>query len=76
MLYDVSAEIRVTSLLYHSCDWNSFVRLAYGFNSVRGIGDVNGDSIFDTNDNNLGDELSNEREPAGFRLYVGLGTGW
>ena len=31
---------------------------------------------FDTNDNNLGDELSNEVEPAGFRLYVGIGTGW
>jgi hypothetical protein len=37
---------------------------------------VNGDDILDTNDSALGDELSNETEPAGFRLYVGLGTGW
>ena len=50
--------------------WDSFVRLAYGFNPVRSYGDVDGDNIFDTNDNNLGDGLSNEREPAGFRLYV------
>jgi hypothetical protein len=76
MLYDVSAEIRMSSELYHTMGWDSFVRLAYGFNEIRGWGDVNGDDILDTNDSALGDELSNETEPAGFRLYVGLGTGW
>ncbi len=76
ILYDVSAELRVQSVLFHGIPWNSFARLAYGFNAVRGYGDVDGDDIFDTSENGLGDELSNEKEPAGFRLYVGLGTGW
>ena len=76
MLYDLSAEVRMTSVLFRTMDWNSFFRLAYGFNPVRGYGDVDGDSVFDTNDNNLGDELSNEIEPAGFRVYLGIGTGW
>jgi hypothetical protein len=76
MLYDISAEIRVTSALYHTASWDSFIRLAYGFNSIRGYGDVDGDSVVDTNDSALGDELSSEYEPAGFRFYLGLGTGW
>jgi Tol biopolymer transport system component len=76
MLYDVSAEIRMSSILYHTMSWDSFVRVAYGFNEVRGWGDVDGDDIFDTNDSALGDELSSETEPAGIRLYLGLGTGW
>jgi hypothetical protein len=76
MLYDVAAELRVQSVLFHGASWDSFLRLAYGFNEVRGYGDVNGDDIYDTSESALGDELSNETEAAGFRLYVGLGTGW
>jgi len=76
MLYDLSAEIRMSSQLYHTMGWDSFIRVAYGFNEVRGFGDVNGDDIFDTNNSALGDELSNETEPSGIRLYLGLGTGW
>jgi Tol biopolymer transport system component len=76
MLYDLSAEVRMTSVLYHTMSWDSFIRVAYGFNEIRGWGDVDGDDIFDTNDSALGDELSNETEPAGIRLYLGLGTGW
>jgi Tol biopolymer transport system component len=76
MLYDAAFEVRVNSGLYHTQTWDSFVRLAYGFNAIRGFGDVDGDDIFDTNDSALGDELSSEVEPAGFRFYLGLGTGW
>ena len=76
MLYDLSFELRMSSVLYHTMSWDSFFRLAYGFNEIRGWGDVDGDDIFDTNDSAVGDELSNETEPAGFRIYLGLGTGW
>jgi hypothetical protein len=76
MLYDVAAELRVTSVLYHTMAWDSFLRLAYGFNEIRGYGDVDGNDVADTNNSALGDELSSETEPAGFRLYIGLGTGW
>ena len=76
LLYDLSAEIRVPAVLFHGASWNSFLRFAYGFNEVRGIGDVNGDGITDTNDSAIGDELSNETEQPGLRVYIGLGTGW
>ena len=76
MLYDLSAELRVQSVMFHGATWDSFLRLAYGFQTVRGYGDVNGDNLFDTSDNALGDELSNETEPGGLRVYIGLGTGW
>jgi hypothetical protein len=76
MLFDASFELRMTNGLYHTQSWNSFARLSYGFQSVRGYGDVDGNDIFDTNDSALGDELSNEVEPGGFRFYLGIGTGW
>ncbi len=76
MLYDASAEVRVQSVLFHGVYWDSFARVAYGFNEIRGYGDVDGNDIYDTSDNAAGDELSNETEPAGVRVYIGLGTGW
>jgi hypothetical protein len=76
MLYDAGAEVRLGITAFNNGFWNSFFRVAYGFNEVRGYGDVNGDDIQDTTDNAIGDELSNEVEPAGFRFYLGLGTGW
>ncbi len=76
MLYDAGAEIRVAGAMFNSAYWNSFVRVAYGFQEIRGIGDVDGDDIYDTSENAIGDELSNETHPAGFRVYIGLGTGW
>ena len=76
LLYDASVELRVQSVLFHTSNWDSFVRVAYGFNEIRGYGDVNGDGIFDTADSALGDELSSESEKPGPRIYIGLGTGW
>ncbi len=76
MVYDAGAEIRVSGAMFNSAYWNSFLRLAYGFQEVRGYGDVDGDDIYDTSESAIGDELSNETHPAGFRVYIGLGTGW
>ncbi len=76
LLTDISAELRLSSVLYHGMPWDSFFRVAYGFQEVRGYGDVDGNDIFDTNDSAVGDELSNETEPPGLRFYLGLGTGW
>lgn len=76
LLYDLQHEIRVKMNVFNGMSWDSFFRVAYGFNEIRGYGDVNGDDVYDTSDNARGDELSNETEPAGFRFYLGLGTGW
>jgi len=76
LLYDAGTELRVSGGIFNGAYWNSFVRVAYGFNEVRGYGDVNGDDIQDTTDNAIGDELSNETEMPGPRVYIGLGTGW
>lgn len=76
LLYDLNAELRVKSMLFGENGWDSFVRLAWGFNEVGGIGDVNGDDIQDTSDNGVNDALSNETEMPGPRIYIGFGTGW
>jgi len=76
VLVDVGFELRVAAALFNNSYWNSFFRLAYGFNEVRGQFDVDGDDIGDTTSSPLGDSLSNETEPGGLRAYVGLGTSW
>ena len=76
LLYDAGFELRVKGAMFNSAYWDSFLRVAYGFNDIRGYGDVDGDDIYDTSENAIGDELSNEIHPAGFRVYIGLGTGW
>lgn len=76
LLFDASAEVRMESVIFHGFSWNSFARVAYGFNEIRGTGDVNGDGVYDTSENAIGDELSNETEKPGPRFYIGLGTGW
>ncbi len=76
LLYDASVELRVESVLFHTAAWDSFLRLSYGFNEIRGYGDVDGNGLFDTAQSALGDELSNETEKPGVRVYIGLGTGW
>jgi hypothetical protein len=76
MLYDTFAEVRVSSIFRDTANWDSFLRVAYGFNEIKGYGDVNGDGIWDTSESGVGDELSSETEPAGWRVYLGFGTGW
>ncbi len=75
MLYDAGAELRVSADLF-TIPWNCFVRAAWGFNEIHGIGDVNGDGIQDTTNTGIGNGLSNETEKPGPRFYLGLGTGW
>jgi hypothetical protein len=76
LLYDAGAELRVSATLFNSSSWDSFIRVVYGFNEIRGYGDVNGDDIQDTTNSGVGDALSNETEKPGPRIYIGLGTGW
>ncbi len=77
MLFDVGAEVRVGASLFNRGSWDSFIRVAYGFNDIRGSGgDIDGDGLIDASDSALGDSLSNEVEPGSLRVYVGLGTGW
>ena len=76
MLYDAGFELRVAAALFNNRYWNSFARVAYGFNEVRGLGDVNGDDIIDNTSSTVGDSLSNETERSGLRVYVGVGTSW
>lgn len=76
LLTDASAELRVQATIFHGMPWDSFLRVSYGFNEVGGYGDVNGDGIYDTSENAIADELSNETEKPGPRVYLGFGTGW
>ena len=76
LLYDAGFELRVAAALFNNRYWNSFARVAYGFNEVRGLGDVNGDDIIDNTSSTVGDSLSNETERSGIRVYVGVGTSW
>jgi hypothetical protein len=75
-VFDVGAELRFRMNLFNRSPWNTFVRLAYGFNKIGGVGDVDGDDIYtNAEDPNLGN-LSSERVRGGVRAYVGLGYGW
>jgi hypothetical protein len=76
MLYDAFAEVRIASIFRDTASWDSFLRMAYGFQEIGGYGDVNEDGVWDTSENGVGDELSVETEPAGWRVYLGFGTGW
>ncbi len=77
LLFDVGAELRIGASLFNRGSWDSFVRVAYGFNDIRGSsGDVDGDGAIDASDSALGDSLSNEVEQGALRVYVGIGTGW
>ena len=75
LLTDVTAEVRLSSV-FLGRPWNSFFRVAYGFQEVGGIFDVDGDSINDATDTGFGNALSSETEKPGPRFYLGLGTGW
>src|SRR5690606_20642427 len=75
LLWDATAEIRVSST-WAGMPWNSFFRVAWGFNEIRGVGDVNEDDIQDTTETGFGTAVSNETEKPGPRFYLGIGTGW
>ena len=79
-LLDVGLELRLKSYVFNAFFWNSFFRVAYGFQDVYGVesgnvsSDVNGDLILE--DIFPDDPYRDEVEKAGVRFYFGIGTGW
>ncbi len=76
MLFDAGVELRIRANLFNRNSWNSFIRVAYGFNEVGGIFDVDGDDIVTNVDDPNLNAISSEKERASIRFYIGLGTGW
>ena len=74
LLTDVGAELRVRAYAYNYNPWFSFFRMSYGIQDTTGVGDQNGDRIF--SDLPPNDDPVGEIEKAGFRYYLGIGTGW
>ncbi len=76
ILGDIGVELRIRANLFNRSSWNSFIRVAYGFQEIGGIWDVDGDDIVtNVSDPNVG-SISTEKEKPSIRLYIGLGTGW
>ena len=76
LLKDIGAELRIRSFIWNDFDWDSFVRVAYGFERVAGYGDVNADLIQSSLARDAATELSGEVEEPTVRVYIGIGTGW
>ncbi|MCA9567115.1 MAG: PD40 domain-containing protein [Myxococcales bacterium] len=76
LLSDVGMELRVRQFIWNDWDWDSFVRVAYGFRPTAGYGDVNADNIQQAVARDAASELSTEQERPTFHIYAGLGTGW
>ncbi len=75
-LTDAGLELRVRAFIFNDWDWDSFLRVAYGFQPTAGYGDVNADLIQSSVARDAASELSDEVEPATLRVYLGIGTGW
>ena len=75
-LEDAGAEVRVRAFIWNDFDWDSFVRVAYGFQPTAGYGDVNADFVQSSLARDANTELSGEYEPPTMRVYLGIGTGW
>jgi hypothetical protein len=76
LLFDAGVELRIAANLFNRSTWNSFIRVAYGFNEVGGIFDVDGDDIVTNVDDPNLNAVSSEKERPSIRFYIGLGTGW
>jgi len=76
VLADAGVELRLNANLLNRSAWRSFVRVAYGFMPTGGRGDVDGDGIFTNSRDATLNVASDEQEAAGFRFYLGIGTGW
>ena len=66
--------MRVRSFIYNYNPWFSIVRVAYGFQDITGVGDVDGDHV--VKQLPPGDDPVGEVQRAGIRYYIGIGTGW
>jgi outer membrane protein OmpA-like peptidoglycan-associated protein len=76
VLADVGVEARFSMNLFNRASWYSSIRIAYGFMGVTGRGDVDGDDVYTNSSDPTLDNRSNEKEPAGFRFMIGIGSGW
>jgi outer membrane protein OmpA-like peptidoglycan-associated protein len=76
VLADAGVELRFSMNLFNRASWYSSVRVAYGFMGVSGRGDVDGDDVYTNSSDPTLDNRSDEREPAGFRFMIGIGSGW
>ncbi|MCB9676714.1 MAG: PD40 domain-containing protein [Alphaproteobacteria bacterium] len=76
VLTDAGVELRVRQFIWNDFDWDSFLRVSYGFRPTAGYGDVNADLIQSSVARDAASELSAEYEKPTFRVYAGLGTGW
>jgi hypothetical protein len=75
-LTDAGVELRVRAFMFNDWDWDSFLRVAYGFQPTAGYGDVNADLIQSSVARDAASELSDEVEDPTLRIYLGIGTGW
>lgn len=76
LLFDAGLEVRLSANLFNRSPWDCYMRLAYGFNKISGLGDVDGDNVYSNTDDPNINTNSAETEPAGLRFFVGIGTGW
>jgi len=76
LLADAGLELRVRQFIWNDFDWDSFLRVSYGFFPTAGSGDVNADLTQSSLARDAATELSAEIEPATIRVYLGVGTGW
>jgi len=76
VLGDLGLELRLAANLFNRSQWLTSFSVAYGFNDTAGRGDQNNDGIF-TNSSDPSIALrADEKEPAGFRFYINIGSGW
>ena len=76
VLVDSGVEVRVAAMLFNRSQWHSFFRISQGWMQVSGRGDVDGDDVFTNSSDPTLNTQSDEREPAGFRFYLGIGSRW
>ena len=72
LLSEAGLEGRLDLRLF-GAPWGASVRFAYGFQGVRGRGDVDGDGVVVRRDPT--DPFAAEDSPSGLRVAVALGTG-
>ncbi len=76
VLADAGIELQLDANIFNRSRWRSFFRVSYGFMPVAGRGDVDGDDVYTNSADPTISSRSDEREPAGFRFYLGIGTGF
>ncbi len=76
ILVDSGVEVRVAAMLFNRSQWHSFFRISQGWMPVSGRGDVDGDDVYTNSSDPTLNTQSDEREPAGFRFYLGIGSSW